>query len=140
MKCLLKSLSSLVVSIMSFGLVGCALPTVQDSLERFVGTKFTNPPRAEKRWVTAKDKDGREITAIHPSYYSIQGNRYKWVGQYDEPLYYRKELEGENTRYYISAWGSMYTDCRYSLLVSPDDIILSWRNEGPKHVSKCQHN
>lgn len=140
MKRLAVSLWVLTVSVTVTGLSGCSLPTVQESLDQFIGKKFTNPPRPEKRWVTAKDKDGREITAIHPSYNSIQGNKYKWVGQYDEPLYYKKESEGPNTRYYISAWGTKYTDCRYSLLVSPQDIILSWRNEGPKHVSKCQHN
>lgn len=122
------------------GLIGCSLPTVEEDLNQFIGKKFTNPPRPEKRWVQVKDKDGRELTVIHSSYNSILGNRYKWVGQYDEPLYYKKEAEGPNTRYYISAWGSLRTDCRYSLLVNPDDIILSWRNEGPKHVSKCQYS
>ena len=121
MKCLLKSLSSLVVGIMSLGLVGCSLPTIQDRLSHFVGTKFTNTDDPTQNSVTR-------------SYYvlvsSLNGNNF----------YYKKESEGPNTRYYISAWGSTYTDCRYSLLVSPEDIILSWRNEGPKHVSKCQHS
>jgi hypothetical protein len=129
-----------IVCVFLLPLAGCALPTVQESLNQFVDTKFTNPPRPEKRWVQVKDKYGQEMTIIHSSYYSILGNRYKWARQYDEPIYYKKESEEPNTRYYISAWGSSYTDCRYSLLVSPEDIILSWRNEGPKHVSKCQHN
>jgi hypothetical protein len=131
---------SCVLAVCVVGLIGCSLPTVEEDLNQFIGKKFTNPPRPEKRWVQVKDKDGREMTVIHSSYNSILGNRYKWVGQYDEPLYYKNEAEGPNTRYYISAWGSLRTDCRYSLLVSPDDIILSWRNEGPKHVSKCQYS
>lgn len=128
------------VCVLLLQLSGCSLPTVQESLNQFVGTKFTNPPRPEKRWLKVKDKDGREMTIIHPSYYSVVGNRYQWAAHDDEPIYYKKESEGLNTRYYISAWANSYTDCRYSLLVSPEDIILAWRNEGPKHVSKCQHN
>lgn len=131
---------SCVLAVCVVGLIGCSLPTVEEDLNQFIGKKFTNPPRPEKRWVQVKDKDGREMTVIHSSYNSILGNRYKWVGQYEEPLYYKNEAEGPNNRYYISAWGSLRTDCRYSLLVSPDDIILSWRNEGPKHVSKCQYS
>ena len=106
-----------------FGLVlsGCALPTIQDSLDRFIGTKFT-----------AQDSPNRNLAT---------GLIYQRSGlKKGESIYYKKESEGPNTRYYISAWGNTYTDCRYSLLVSPEDIILSWRNEGPKHVSKCQHN
>jgi hypothetical protein len=119
------------VCVLLLPLAGCALPTVQESLDQFIGTKFTNPSRPEKRWVQVKDKDGREMTIIHPSYYSIVGNQYQWAALNDEPLYYKKELEEPNTRYYISAWANLYTDCRYSLLVSPEDIILTWRNEGP---------
>jgi hypothetical protein len=139
MKRWLIFLSTLVVC--GVGLVGCSLPTVEEDINQFIGKKFTNPPRPEKRWVTVKDQNGRELTIIDPSFHSLRGrNRYQWVRSDDEPIYYQKESEGANTRYYISAWGSLRTDCRYSLLVSPDDIILSWRNEGPKHVSKCQYS
>lgn len=128
------------LTVCSVSLVGCALPTVEEDLNQFIGKKFTNPERPEKKWIDVKDKDGRKMTVIDPSYYSVRGNRYQWVWVEHESLYYKKESEGPNTRYYISAWGSLRTDCRYSLLVSPDDIILSWRNEGPKHVSKCQYS
>jgi len=109
------------VCTVAFGVTGCSLPTVKDSLDRFVGTKFTS--------------------AKNPNRNIATGSIYQRSGLKDgTSVYYKKESEGPNTRYYISAWGSTYTDCRYSLLVSSDDIILSWRNEGPKHVSKCQHN
>lgn len=128
------------LAVCSVSLVGCALPTVEEDLNQFIGKKFTPPPRPEKKWIDVKDKDGRKMTVIDPSYYSVSGNRYQWMRAEHEPLYYKKESEGPNTRYYISAWASLRTDCRYSLLVSPDDIILSWRNEGPKHISKCQYS
>jgi hypothetical protein len=136
--------SLIFLSILSFcavGFVGCSLPTVEEDINQFIGKKFTNPPRPEKRWITVKDQNGRALTIVDPSYHSLRGgNRYQWVWSDDESLYYQKKSEGPNTRYYISAWGSTYTDCRYSLLVSQEDIILSWRNEGPKHVSKCQYS
>ena len=121
MKHLRIALFAVTVYVLSLGLSGCSLPTIQDRLSHFVGTKFTN-------------RDDPTFNSATRSYYvlvsSVNGNNF----------HYKKEAEGPNTRYYISAWGSSYTDCRYSLLVSPEDIILSWRNEGPKHVSKCQHN
>ncbi|MDR1708731.1 MAG: hypothetical protein LBS70_03335 [Candidatus Accumulibacter sp.] len=40
-----------------------------------------------------------------------------------EKFYYRIEQEPPNTRYYIR-WSY---HCRYSLLVAPDNTILSWR-------------
>lgn len=126
------------LTVLSLGLSGCALPTVSEDLEKMIGKRFTNPPRPEKRWVTVKDKDGKEMTVLHHSYYSIVGNRYKQIGNRDEIIYYKKESDGINERYYIHWIPSGL--CSYSLLVSPDDMILSWRNEGPKHVSRCQHN
>ena len=57
-------LFSSAVCVFLLPLAGCALPTVQESINQFIGTKFTNPPRPEKRWVQAKDKDGREMTII----------------------------------------------------------------------------
>ena len=117
------------------GLGGCALPTLADNLDKMIQTTFTNPPRAEKRYVTAKNSNNEVLTIIDPAYYSIRGNWYKFVGNYDDPIYYKKEQEGINIRYYIHWIES--GKCSYSLLVSPEDIILSWRNEGPTHVSQC---
>jgi len=118
-----------------FGLLGCAGVPMAHDVEQVLGKPFTNPPRPEKKWVHVKDKDGRELTVIDSSYNSIRGNRYKSQGNFEEPIYYKKESEGVNTRYFIN-WGSGGL-CSYSLLVGPDDIILSWRNEGSKLASQC---
>jgi hypothetical protein len=98
-------------------IAGCALPTVGQDLNTYVGTKFTN----------------KKIPAIN----STTKNSYVWTWKNGDPIYYKKEPEGINTRYYIRwIWY-----CQYSLLVSPDDIILSWRDEGGEtHVSKCTHS
>lgn len=111
MKRWLILLSALVACVMN--LVSCTLPTVEEDINQFIGKKFANPQRPEKQWINVKDKDGRKMTIIDPSYYSVRGNRYQWVFFENEPLYYQKESEGANTRYYISAWGSLRTDCRY---------------------------
>ena len=112
---------SVAASLLIFVLAGCALPTVQDRLNRFVGTEFTN--------------------ATDPTLNASTRSFYVLVSSLNaKNFYYQKTPDGPNTRFYISPWGSSYTDCRYSLLVSPNDIILSWRNEGPKHVSTRQHN
>ena len=121
-----------------FGLSGCAFPNAAEDLDRMVSTSFTNPPRPDKKYVTVKDQSGNMIKIIDPIYYSISGNRYKLVGNYEEPLYYKKENEDINIRYYIKWIPSGL--CSYSLLVSPEDVILSWRNEGPKHVSQCKYS
>jgi hypothetical protein len=106
------------ILIVFFYFTGCALPTVGEDLNDFVGAQFTN-----KKYRDRNPKNMR---------------RYVWsLGNYED-LYYKKEPEGMNTRYYID-WG--VKDCRYSLLVSPDDIILSWRDEGGEtHVSKCTYS
>jgi hypothetical protein len=114
---------------------GCMGVPMTDDVNQVIGKPFTNPPRAEKRWVKVKDQYGREITVIHSSYYSIKGNRYKSGGNFEEPIYYKKQVEGVNTRFFIN-WGAPGF-CSYSLLVGPDDIILSWRNEGANHASDC---
>lgn len=102
-------------------LPGCALPVVSERLDSFVGKRFTNStpyywknPDTNSSYVWTKPEEG-------------------------ENFYYKKEIEGPNIRYYIAVWLDLKYPCSYSLLVSPDDIILSWRNEGPKHVSKCQY-
>lgn len=41
-------------------------------------------------------------------------------------FFYRVEHEPPNTRYYIQSGHA----CRYSLLVAPDNVIISWRYEG----------
>lgn len=137
MKNRLKVLSLPIVIALFSVLLGCAGVPMTHDVERIIGKPFTNPPRPEKRWVHVKDKDGREMTVIDPSYNYIRGNRYKSQGNFEEPIYYKKQTEGVNTRYFIN-WGGASELCVYSLLVGPDDIILSWRNEGQRHASDCR--
>ena len=100
---------------------GCALPTVAGDLDGYIGTPFTNPKNPNKN--------------------IVRGNSYIWSLKISGSLYYEKEIESPNIRYFFS-WYPRHIrdDCRYSLLVGPDDIILSWRNEGPTHVSKCTYS
>jgi hypothetical protein len=106
------------VLFMLTAIAGCALPTIGEDLDSYLKTKFTNP--------------------IYPNSNPVKKNRYVWSLTKGENIYYKKEPEGINTRYYID-WG--VKDCRYSLLVSPGDIILSWRDEGGEtHVSKCTYS
>ena len=110
---------------------------MNQDVEQVIGKPFTNPPRPEKRWVTGTDQQGRVLTIVDPSYNTIRGNRYKSSGNFEEPIYYKKHTEGANTRYFIN-WGGADLVCSYSLLVGPDDIILSWRNEGQRKASDCR--
>lgn len=119
------------------GLSGCAGVPMTYDVERTIGKPFTNPTRPEKRWVTVKDVKGKELTIVDPSHNTIRGNRYKSSGNFEEPIYYKKLIEGVNTRYFIN-WGGPNGSCSYSLLVRSDDIILSWRNEGQRKASDCQ--
>jgi hypothetical protein len=99
-------------------LSGCALPLVGpfavDDVERFIGTKFTNPLEAKR----------------NPATGSFYGNVYRggtWL--------YRTEREGPGTRYYIRYY---YERCKYSLYVDENDIIRSWRDEGgTSHMNRC---
>lgn len=93
------------------------MPTVADRLNSFVGKKFTNPTEPARTPET-------NIS------YTVTGR--------NEPIFfYRAEAEGVNKRYYISTGSTPQHPCRYSLLVNPDDVILSWRNEGSKNVDHC---
>jgi hypothetical protein len=105
-------------------------------VERVIGKPFTNPPPPEKRWITAKDQNGREMTIIDPSSRVLRGNFYRSVYDPEEAVYFKKQAEGINMRYFIN-WGARGL-CSYSLLVGPDDIILSWRNEGSRPASQCR--
>jgi hypothetical protein len=96
---------------------GCATPNVAVDLQGLIGTPFTNPQSKTMN--------------------VFVGNRYTLLAPL-KPIYHKKELEGSNIRYYIDWLRS--GKCSYSLLVGPDDIILSWRNEGPTHVSKCTYS
>jgi len=135
MKKILKLCSHVGLVALYAGLLGCMGVPMTNDVENVIGKPFTNPPRPEKRWVQVKDKNGREMTVLHSSYNSIQGNLYKSHGNFEVPIYYKKQAEGVNTRYFIH-WGAPGF-CSYSLLVGPDDIIVSWRNEGSKPASKC---
>lgn len=117
------------------GLLGCAgVPMTQD-VEKVLGKPFTNPPYPEQRWVTVKDHQGRVLTIVDPASSQRGGNFYRMRYSREESDYYKKQTEGVNTRYFIH-WGAPGF-CSYSLLVGPDDIIVSWNNEGSKPASKC---
>jgi hypothetical protein len=117
------------------GLLGCAGVPMTYDVERVIGKPFTNPPYPEERWVTVKDQQGRVLTIIDPASRQRGGNYYRTIYDREEPDYYKKQTEGVNTRYFINWGGSL---CSYSLLVGPDDIILSWRNEGQRKASDCR--
>lgn len=118
------------------GLLGCMGVPMTNDVEKVIGKPFTNPPPSEKRWVTVKDQHGKALTIIDPASNKKRGNFYKIYYDPTEPDYYKKHNEGENTRYFIN-WGAAGL-CSYSLLVSPKDVILSWRNEGEKPASDCR--
>lgn len=119
------------------GLLGCAGVPMTHDVENVIGKPFTNPPFPEKRWVTVKDQQGRVLTIIDPASQQRNGNFYRRIYNTEEPVYYKKQTEGVNTRYFIN-WGGPDFLCSYSLLVGPDDIILSWRNEGQRKASDCR--
>lgn len=109
-----------------------------NDVDKVIGKPFTNPPPSEKHWVTVKDQQGRVLTIIDPASNKKRGNFYKPYYDPTEPDYYKKQNEGENIRYFIN-WGAAGL-CRYSLLVSPEDTILSWRNEGERSASDCRRS
>jgi hypothetical protein len=111
------------------------VPMTND-VEKVIGKPFTNPSLPGKRWVTVKDQQGRVMTIIDPASYQRKGNYYKSNYDPEQPIYYKKHTEGVNTRYFIH-WGAPGL-CSYSLLVSQDDIILSWRNEGERLADDCR--
>lgn len=116
---------------------GCMGVPMTDDVEKVIGKPFTNPPPPEKRWVTVKDSQGRILTIIDPASKQRGGDFYRMFDNTEESVYYKKQAEGVNTRYFIN-WGGASGLCVYSLLVGPDDIILSWRNEGERHASDCR--
>ena len=118
------------------GLLGCAGVSMKEDAEWVIGKPFTNPPLPEKRWTTIKDHLGRERTIIDPASRVRRGNFYRMFHNDEESVYYKKHAEGVNTRYFIN-WGGPSLSCSYSLLVGPDDIILSWRNEGEMKATDC---
>ena len=135
MKNRLKVFSLPIAIALSFGSLGCAGVPMTDDVEKVIGKPFTNPPPSEKRWVNVTNQQGRVMTIIDPASGKKRGNAYKVYSNSEEPDYYKKHSEGVNTRYFIN-WGAGGL-CGYSLLVGPDDIILSWRNEGARPASQC---
>lgn len=123
--------------LLSLGLLGCAGVPMTHDVEKVIGKPFTNPAPSEKRWVTVKDQQGRVLTIIDPASRQRGGNFYRIFYDTEESIYYKKQTEGVNTRYFIN-WGGPSGLCSYSLLVGPDDIIMSWRNEGQRRASDCR--
>lgn len=116
-----KFITSVIVLYLIVCLEGCALPTVAGDLDSYIGTPFSNPK--------------------NPNRNPVRGNSHIWSLSASGSLYYDRRPEDNNTRYYFSWYPrNIREDCRYSLLVSPEDVILSWRNEGPRHVSQCYYN
>ncbi len=103
-------------------LAGCAIPGfgpyASGVVERFIGTKFTNPIEPD-------------VNPTHQTYYSKVPQGHPW--------FYRIEKEGSGKRYYIWYYVDKDRDgCLYSLYVDENDIIRSWRDEGGRdHMSKC---
>ena len=128
--------SPLCLTSLCAGLLGCMGVPMTNDVEKVIGKPFTNPPPSEKRWVTVKDQQGRVMTIIDPASYKKRGNFYKIYSDPTEPDYFKKYSEGVNTRYFIN-WGADGL-CSYSLLVGPDDVIVSWRNEGERSASECR--
>lgn len=90
---------------------GCSMHGAwRDTRDMFVGTKF--------------DPD-KNLNVQAKSYY----RRFVPAGG---RLYYRMDFEPPNIRYYIQ-WSQ---SCRYSLLVSPDSTIISWRYEDVNNPSR----
>jgi hypothetical protein len=121
--------------VLCVGLLGCAGVPMTFDVEKVIGKPFTNPPLPEERWVTAIDQ-GRVVRIVDPASRRQKGNFYRDTYDPENPVYYKKQTEGVNTRYFI-LWGAAGL-CVYSLLVGPDDIILSWRNEGKRAASDCR--
>jgi len=95
-------------------LTACAIPGfgpyAAESVDRFIGTKFTNP-----------------IDPQRAANGGLYGHGRTWL--------YRTEPEGSGTRYYIRFY---YERCKYSLYVDENDIIRSWRDEGgTSHMNRC---
>ncbi len=82
----------------------------KESKDRLIGTKFD-------------PSENRDET----------GGGYRFFVPKGEAIYYRIDQEPPNTRYFIK-WNS---HCRYSLLVDPNDTILSWRFEETKDPSRA---
>ena len=80
----------------------------KDSIDMLVGTKFD--PKLDRN-----AQAGILYTRFYPK---------------GDAFYYQVGHEPPNTRYYIKWMGDR---CKYSLLVSPSDVILSWRYEGVKN-------
>jgi hypothetical protein len=98
-------------------LSACALPGIgpfaAEDVNRFIGTKFTNPVDPQR--------------AANRGLYSHVARGESWL--------YRTEPEGPGTRYYIRYY---YERCKYSLYVDENDIIRSWRDEGgASHMTRC---
>jgi len=97
---------------------GCSFPGVgiqaSDVVDRFVGTRFTNP---------ANPKFNPQAR----TYYSSVARGETWI--------YKVQKEEQGTRYYIDF---DYERCLYSLFVGPDDIVRSWRDEhGKDRMDRC---
>ena len=93
----------------------CAIPGfgpyAAERVNRFIGTKYTNPSNLQR----------------HPGTRSPYGHGEGWL--------YRTEREGPGTRYFIRF---DYERCKYSLYVDENDIIRSWRDEGgTSHMTRC---
>lgn len=75
-------------------------------VDSFLNTRFTNTKKPHQNEATR-------------STYSNEAQ--------GEPWFYRKEPEGQGTRYFFRFY---YERCKYSLYVDENDIIRSWRDEG----------
>jgi hypothetical protein len=93
-----------------------------------IGVIFFSGCSTHQAWVNGKN------IMVGTSFDPADDNKAYWHYYRDKKrgnlFYYKVEQEPPNVRYYINWTGA--DRCRYSLLVSPGGIILSWRYEDAK--------
>lgn len=108
-----KGLSLLVLLVAIFCLGGCYGLLVEDrhglwvnSRDKIIGTKFN-------------------LDSTHTATGHLYSYVFSEMSRFPKSGAYKVEEEGMNKRYFIR-WTNF---CGYSLLVAPDDTIVSWRLE-----------